>query len=154
MFRIIPSTEEHALIIAPRMRGADVEEVRAASGRTPVGALLYSLDRSDFAYTVEFDGVPETMFGCGTIDLINRVGAPWLLGTDALERHYRHFLRGSRYWSAEMAARYSMLRNIVDDRNAVSKRWLEWMGFKLSEPRPMGYEKRPFRIFEMKVLDV
>lgn len=36
------------------------------------------------------------------------------------------------------------------DRNAVSKRWLQWLGFTLSEPQAFGYEQRPFRIFEMK----
>lgn len=150
MFKIVPSTEGHALRIAPRMRLADIEEVKAASGRTAIGALLYSLGRSDFAYTVEFNGRPETMFGCGTVDILGNVGAPWLLGTNALESHYRHFLRGSRFWVSRMMGQYAMLRNIVDDRNAVSKRWLEWLGFTLSEPVPMGYEQLPFRIFEMK----
>ena len=150
MFRIIPATAEHADVIAPRMRDADRMEVLAASGRQPGPALLHSMQRSDFAYTIEFDGVPETMFGCGTTDMLGRVGAPWLLGTDALERHYRHFLRGSLYWVGLMRDRYGLLRNIVDDRNEVSKRWLSWLGFSLSETIPVGYEQRPFRLFEMK----
>jgi len=149
-FRIIPATEAHAEEIAPRMRVADAEEVFAASGRGRLSALRYSIARSDFAYTVEFDGRPETMFGCGTANITANVGAPWLLGSDALETHYRHFLRGSRFWIGKMLTEYSTLRNMVDDRNHVSKRWLEWLGFTLSEPVPMGYEKRPFRIFEMK----
>ncbi|WP_313609244.1 hypothetical protein [Rhizobium sp.] len=149
-FRIITATVEHVDVIAPRMREADKEEVFAAVGRGPASALLHSLRRSDFAYTVEFDGIPETMFGCGTTNIIANVGAPWLLGTHAIEAHYRHFLRGSLYWVREMRQRYKLLQNVVDDRNEVSKRWLEWMGFTLSEPHPFGYEQRPFRIFEMK----
>jgi hypothetical protein len=150
-FRIIPATVEHIDVIAPRMREADKEEVFAATGRGPRSALLHSLNRSDFAYTVEFDGVPETMFGCGTTSILTKTGAPWLLGTDALEKHYRHFLRGSLYWVDQMRQMYSHLQNVVDDRNEVSKRWLKWIGFTLSEPLPLGYEQRPFRIFEMKV---
>lgn len=150
MFRIIPAEEAHIDEIAPRMREADIKEVHAASGRSPASALLYSIGRSDFAYTVEFDGRPETMFGCGTVDILSGIGAPWLLGTDAVEKHYREFLRGSKFGIAQMIKEYAVLRNMVDDRNDVSKRWLQWLGFSLSEPMPMGYERRPFRIFEMK----
>jgi hypothetical protein len=150
MFRIIPATEAHAREIAPRMRVSDVEEVFAATGRGRLSALLYSLERSDFSYTIEFDGRPETMFGCGTSNLIGKVGAPWLLGTSALEHHRRHFLGGSRFWIEKMKDEYAVLRNIVDDRNTVSKRWLQWLGFTLSEPQATGYEQLPFRIFEMK----
>lgn len=149
MFRIIPAEEAHIDDIAPRMREADRLEVLAASGRSPASALRYSIGRSDFAYTVEFDGRPETMFGCGTVDILSNIGAAWLLGSDALEHHYRDFLRGSKLWISRMQQEYAVLRNIVDDRNTVSMRWLEWLGFTLSEPVPMGYEKRPFRTFEM-----
>lgn len=153
-FRIIPATEAHAEAIAPRMRVADAEEVFAATGRGRLSALRFSLARSDFAYTIEFDGQPETMFGCGTSNIAANIGAPWLLGSDALEKHYRHFLRGSRFWIEQMTSQYSVLRNIVDDRNEVSKRWLEWLGFTLSEPVPIGYEQRPFRVFEMRANNV
>lgn len=150
LFRIIPATAEHAAEIAPRMRFDDIREVQAASGRSPLSALLYSIERSDFAYTVEFEGTPETMFGCGTADVMSRIGAPWLLGSNAIERHYRHFLRGSRFWIGRMKGEYALLRNTVDDRNVVSKRWLEWLGFEVGEAVPRGYERIPFRTFEMK----
>jgi len=101
-------------------------------------------------HTIEFDGRPETIFGCGTIDIINSIGAPWLLGSDAIERHYRHFLRGSIFWVRKMRAEYSLLRNTVDDRNEVAKRWLAWLGFEIGEAVPRGYEQLPFRTFEMK----
>lgn len=153
-FRIIETTDDHLLAIAPRMREADAAEVFAATGRSPLSALRHSVARSDFVYTIEFDGQPETVFGCGTVNLVCRIGAPWLLGSDALERYYRHFLKGSRFWVSKMRREYSGLRNIVDDRNEVSKRWLQWLGFTLSEPIPMGYEQRPFRIFEMKETNV
>ncbi|WP_112953551.1 hypothetical protein [uncultured Agrobacterium sp.] len=148
--RVIEANRDHVDVIAPRMREADREEVFAAVGRGPASALLHSLERSDFAHTVLFDDVPELMFGCGTTNILTRTGAPWLLGTDALERHARDFLRGSLHWVAEMRQRYTLLQNVVDDRNVVSKRWLQWLGFTLSDPQPFGYEQRPFRIFEMK----
>ena len=90
------------------------------------------------------------MFGCGTVDILSGTGAPWLLGSNAIERHYRHFLRGSLFWVGKMRAEYRLLRNVVAADNAISVRWLEWLGFDLSEPVPYGYERRPFRVFEMK----
>ena len=150
--RIIAATEDHAREIAPRMRDCDVDEVFAASGRGRLSSLLYSLSRSDFAQTLEIDGRPESLFGCGTVNVMGNVGAPWLLGSDALERNARFFLRESRLWIDRMRTHYAVLRNVVDDRNTVSKRWLEWLGFTLSEPHPYGYERRPFRTFEMKGL--
>ncbi|MEH3125567.1 hypothetical protein [Agrobacterium cavarae] len=148
--RIIPASVEHVAVIAPRMREADKDEVFAAVGRGPASALLHSLRCSDLAYTVEYDGRPELMFGCGTTNMIANVGAPWALGTDAIDDHPTHFLRGSLFWVREVRKRYASLLNVVDDRNEASKRWLEWLGFTLSEPQPYGYEQRPFRIFEMK----
>lgn len=136
--------------IAERMRKADVEEIRAASGKDPREALEYSLDRSNEAYTVVFDGEPAAMFGVGWINILNGIAAPWLLGTDAVEANYRHFLRGSRWWIERLKGRYLLLTNVVDDRNVVSKRWLQWMGFTLHEPFILGVERRPFRKFELR----
>lgn len=151
-FRILSPTEDHISSIAARMRPADVEELRVSTGRAPDEALRYSIGRSDMAFTVMFDGVPETIFGCGPSSYLSREGCPWLLGTDALERNYRHFLRGSIFWVRKMREEYTMLRNAVDDRNEISKRWLSWLGFELGDTVPMGYERMPFRIFEMKGL--
>ena len=149
---VVKAEPAHIRTIARRMRSADREEVFAASGKSPVQALVYSLRKSSVAYTAIIDGRPELMFGVGDLNILAGIGAPWLLGTDAVERHHVAFLRGSRDWLDQLLRRYSILRNFVDDRNKVSIRWLQWLGFRLLDPVDMGGHQ--FRLFELRTDDV
>lgn len=144
---IVPARPGHIGEIARRMRRADREEVFAASGRSPISALSFSYRHSSLTWTALFDGRPEVMWGVGDINILIGIGAPWLLGTDAVEENFRAFLRISRDWPAQLLSRYRLLRNVVDARNTVSLRWLEWLGFRLFEP--VEINGHPFRLFEM-----
>lgn len=147
---IVPASIDHIAPIAERMRSADRDEVMAASGRTPHEALEISLRKSSLAWTGLIDGSPEVMFGVGDLNILTSTAAPWLLGTDAVEKHYRVFLRQSVDWRDQLLRRYAVLMNVVDDRNEVSKRWLRWMGFKLSDPAALGVNGEMFRLFELR----
>jgi len=144
---IMPARPGHIREIAARMRAADRDEVFAASGRSPHSALCFSYRHSSLAWTAFFDGRPEVMWGVGDINILTGIGAPWLLGTDAVEENFRAFLRISRDWPAQLLSRYAVIRNFVDARNTVSLRWLEWLGFRLFEP--VEINGHPFRLFEM-----
>lgn len=134
------------------MRQADREEIDAISGRTPYDALSLSFRKSTRAYTGLVNGKPEVMFGSADINILTGVGAAWLLGTDAVERHQLRFLRESIDWRDQLLQRYSVLRNFVDTRNAVSIRWLRWLGATFSEPVTLrGHE---FLLFELRSRDV
>jgi len=152
--RIIPAIPEHIAPVAIHMRQADRDEVEASSGRSPYEALEFSLARSVIARTVLVDGRPAGMFGCGDLNILARSGAPWLLGTDDLALAPVAFLRASLDWQRQLFERYDVLRNLVDDRNAASIRWLQWLGFKLSEPVLVGPVGMPFRLFELRRADV
>jgi hypothetical protein len=147
---VIAASADHIPIIADNMRQADRDEVWASSGKTPGEALAFSLGKSSQAWTVLFDGVPAGMFGVGDLNILTRRGAPWFLGTDAVEANRRAFLRHSVHWRDQLLQRYDVLMNLVDDRNTASIRWLRWLGFSLSEPFIVGFEKRPFRLFELR----
>lgn len=146
----VPVEDAHIEDVAKRMRQSDVVEIKAASGRTPIDALVYSLGKSTISQTALFDGKPEMIFGAGALSVLASVGGPWALGTDAIEDHYRQFLKSSLEWRGKLLAEYSELRNVVDDRNVVSKRWLTWLGFSLSEPVPLGVNGELFRVFELR----
>lgn len=146
----VPAQIEHIKPIADRMRQADLAEVLASGFGSPEVGLFASLERSSIAFTAFFEGAPIVMFGAGDINVLARVGAPWLLGTETAGRIPRAFLRQSIYWRGQLLERYDVLRNVVDDRNVVSKRWLSWLGFTLSEPIPFGVNGELFRVFEMR----
>lgn len=149
---IVLASREHIPTIARRMRPADKAEVRAAAGHSPRAALEFSLLRSSWACTALVDGRPEVMFGVADLNILAGVGAPWLLGTKAVETHSVIFLKESRHWHEQLFRRYNVLMNFVDARNTVSKRWLEWLGFKFFDPVQMnGYDFIPF---EMRRADV
>ena len=149
---VVPARAAHIRTIARRMRKADRDEIAAASGRSPGEALAFSLRKSTIARTVLIDGQAEMMFGVGDVNVLAGVGAPWLLGTDAVETHYVAFLRGSMGWRDQLLQRYPVMRNFVDDRNVVSKRWLKWLGFRFGDP--VGFRGHTFRLFELRSGDV
>ena len=130
------------------MRKADRDEVFAASGKSPVDALEYSLEKSSHAWTATVDGQPEAMFGVGDLNILAGVVAPWLLGTDAVNENVRDFLRMSRDFTAQLLSRFPVMRNFVDDRNTASIRWLIWLGASMSEPVDIRGHK--FRLFELR----
>lgn len=144
------SVADDIVEIAPRMRQQDVDELWASSRSTPVEALVMSLECSDFTFTGVINGRPECMFGLSIVSHVTGHGSPWFLGTDEILNHRRDFLRASVQWRDMFLARASDLRNCVDDRNEVSKRWLRWLGFELTDPVPMGYDGAMFRMFSYK----
>lgn len=147
---VVPADVSHIASIAARMRDADVREVMAVSGRTPREALEISLRNTSLAWTGLINGRPEVMFGVGDLNILTSTAAPWLLGTVAVETNYRQFLRRSLDWRDQLLRRYDVLKNVVDDRNEVSKRWLRWMGFELSDPIALGVNGEMFRLFELR----
>jgi hypothetical protein len=149
VFTVRPSTIDDVSHLAPRLRQADINEIAVGSGKTPLEVLQYSLEWSDIAMTAALDDVPHIMFGVVSTNILTRSGCPWLLGSDAINEKSIEFLRQSLNFKKILLQRYSTLRNVVDDRNTVSKKWLKWLGFSFSEPTPIGKNGALFRIFEM-----
>lgn len=148
MIEIVPARASHLRIIAANMRQADRDEVAASSGRSPLSALSYSFRHSRWCWVALIDGKPEVIFGVGDLNILGRVGAPWLLGSDAIWQHRKEFMRRSAWWRDQLLARYSVLRNVVDCRNSASIRWLGWLGFRFSQP--FDLRGHPFMLFEMR----
>src|SRR5690606_1591697 len=82
--------------------------------------------------------------------LLGDCGLPWLLASDRLLAHQRAFLRRCPGYLARMRRGHALLHNWVDERNAVSRRWLAWLGFRFDPPAPHGLLGLPFRRFWME----
>jgi hypothetical protein len=134
------------------MRQADRDEVTAATGRDVLPVLVASYRKSSICMVALVDGQPEVIFGAGDLSILTGLGAPWMLGSDAVERHRVEFLRRSVHWRGQLLRRYSVLRNVVDCRNKVAIRWLRWLGFSFSEP--FKHRGHDFMMFELRAGDV
>jgi hypothetical protein len=129
------------------MREADRREVWASHRHTPEEALRESLSLSELAWTCLVEGVPAFMWGVGRKgSLISRTGAPWLLGTEAIRRVSREFLRQCPLYVARMQERFPVLENFVHAENRLSIRWLKWCGFTLGE-KPLRINGEDFYLF-------
>lgn len=149
---IRPATFRDALTLV--LRKADREEVEALSGRDPRAVLVESVERSTSAWAGTADGKLVCLFGVVPMTLIGVTGVPWLLGSDDVCAYSRQFLRRNRAYVRGMLEEYPVLRNVVDVRNAVSIRWLGWLGFTLGAPQPMGARGLPFIPFGMESKNV
>ncbi len=147
LVEIRPATVEDALALV--LRQADREEVEALTGRDAREALVESVVRSAAAWAGLANGELVCLFGVVPVSLVGVTGIPWLLGSDAVTCYGRPFLRRNRAYLREMLREFPVLRNVVDARNTVSIRWLEWLGFTLGTPQPMGVCGLPFIPFAM-----
>lgn len=148
---VLPATPAHAAHVAAHMRSADRAEVWASGRLTPDDAVTRSIAATALPLAGLVDGVPVCTFGIARRSLLSDEGAPWLLGTDAIARHGRRFLRENRRVLPTLAAPFALLINHVDARNAASIRWLRWLGFEIEPAAPFGVHGLPFHRFSMRV---
>jgi hypothetical protein len=154
---IVSATKEHARELAPRMRAAEVAEIRASGNLSPLGALLLGVEASRPAYTALFDGEVACMWGVvplRTSALAGRVGAAWLLTSELVERHPVAFYRRCRPALALLFEVYDALVNAIDARHAQAVRWGRRLGFRLEDAAPFGAEALPFHRFRVSKEDV
>ena len=129
--------------VANAMRVRDVEEIRAASGESPLEALTGGVRASTYSWAVCDDTGPFALFGVSPF--VGDVGSPWMLATDRVKFHKRIFIEDAPHYIQLMQDRYPILLNYVDARHIDSLRWLRRMGFRFTGFSPTyGFERRPF----------
>ncbi|WP_018123373.1 hypothetical protein [Desulfovibrio oxyclinae] len=144
-----PATIEDIKVLAPQLRSADVEEVRAAIGEYSVAYLERAFYASDPCYVMlGEEGDLVGIYGVVPNPLQLNSGAVWMHCTDTLEKYPFQFLRRSREGADRLHDTYDLLYNFVDARNTVHIKWLRWSGFKFINYHPNhGKGKRPFYEF-------
>lgn len=142
---LTPTEDWHVAHVAMHMRAADRAEVMAHSGRLPDASLIYSIQRSEFAWTAFINGLPVAIFGCGGAEYDQTIGCVWMLSTDEAERNRRTLLAVSPDLVRQLLARYRYIGGHVHLSNTRTIRWLEWLGFRFNEPELINGE--PFLCF-------
>lgn len=150
MSEIVLATLAHAEDLAPRLRQADIDEIKASAGETPLEALVQSIASSPRSWAWLIDGRVAAIFGVAGHPFRPGVGTPWLLGAPEIEQHKVFFLRRCLFYIRQMLAAYPVLENYVDCRHTASVQWLSWCGFALCEVDPFyGVQRLPFIRFAM-----
>jgi hypothetical protein len=150
MISVRPARWGDAADVAPRLRIADLQEVSASLGESPISVLEEGIAESDPCYAVtDKAGSVLALFGVVPQVGDEGVGRIWLLGSQELVAERFYFARNSRLWVDCLQDRYSVLWNWVDARNEVHIRWLKWCGFTLTGvDETYGVEGRPFYEFK------
>ena len=74
-------------------------------------------------------------------------GRIWMLSCEGIEKHALPVSRITRGEIKRFLSQYKQLYNIVDERNQITIRWLDWLGFKFGATHIIGSSKKPFKEF-------
>ena len=144
-----PSCIKDVAIVADNLRKEDAAECKAQSGSSPRESLLYCYFMSKPCMTiVSAKGNPLGMYGTVQEGVTGRI---WLLGCEAMIEELGNnylFLRESKRQLAKLQEQFPILFNLVDARNEVHVRWIQWLGFTFIHKHPQwGPEGRLFYEF-------
>lgn len=135
------------------MRKADLAELHAFDHFDARGVVERCVRHSAMCWSALGDGELLCIFGVSPLRphlLLEHVGVPWLLGTDAMFRHRRALIGQPASYIARMLDAYPRLVNFVHAENHQSIRWLRRIGFVLDPAAPFGPNGAPFHRFEMQ----
>lgn len=140
-------------MMAQDMRRADIVEVNSSHGHTPLEALKYSFEQSDYsAMAINSAGIPLAMFGVAVSNKLTGLGHPWLLGSNAVYNHKEYLLEIGPVVIADMIATCPRLVNYIHHENKTSIKWLKSLGFAIEDPKPYGVKGDLFHKFHMGVI--
>lgn len=138
------STAEDVGYLAPRLRQADVDELRAGSATSPHDALTEGLLHSDPCWTAcTDDGTPVVMFGVVPVE--PNVGSVWMLSSDVIYDYQFSFFKISKRMLDRFNKKWRVMFNACDERNTDHIEWMRRLGYTFIARHPeFGVEKRPF----------
>lgn len=136
--------------LAPILRQADLDELKAACSEAPIDILRTGAHYSRPSVTIVGNsGLVAGMFG--VVPQRDGSGVVWMLGSDEITKPplSRQFIRECCTFVKVLESGYTELHNVIDARNWVHRRWLEWLGFEFINRIPeYGVERRPFLEFK------
>jgi hypothetical protein len=146
-YKAIPTVREDIEILKGNLRAADVQEVTAMWEGSVDDALVASYENAALCWTIIKKDTPIAVFGVGYGD---KMGIPWMLGTDGVEGAALAIVRHSKEFVAQMLEQFDYLENYVDARNTLSLNWLKWCGFTIEPAEAYGKNGEMFHRFWMQ----
>lgn len=140
-------TQEDAEYLAAHMRQADIDECAAASGQSPLEAVVNSIESSCECRTLLLCGEVAAIWG--VVRLAEGHGLVWMLTTDAVGRHRDAFALAAQQTLPELLDRWPKLSSAMHGRNWRSLRWGERLGFRFDPPEPFGPHGELFHRFHV-----
>lgn len=145
MLTVRRATCDDALSIAPRLREADVREIKAVGVHSIEDSLITGVTSPDPAYVaVDAEDTPQIIFGTHPSP-DHFLGYVWMMATDAIKDNWVQVLRETRPWVDRISGHYNVLANAVHAENKVHIRWLRWAGFTFL--REFEFNGNPFYEF-------
>lgn len=117
--------------LAPRVRQYDRIECEV-HGLSPRNALRLGAASSLECYTALVDGRPEAMFGISPASLLDGIGQPWMLASDAAYDCGRAWLRVAPLFVTRFARRFPRMENHVHADNLRAQRVIRALGFDIA----------------------
>lgn len=145
-----PSVPQDAHLLAPRLRLEDVAEIMAASGHTPLQALLDGVLEGTETWTIIGNqGEVLGMFGVNHMPEAGPGQACiWMLAADGLPTIRTEFFRQTWAFLDYFHEKYPVLWNYIDERQEGHIKWLRRLGFRFTKRlEAYGHEQRPFHQF-------
>lgn len=131
---IRPTTAADILDLAPRLREADLEEIKALTGLGPLEALALGLFQSDTCITcVSAEGVIVGVCGIAPYD-DGETASVWFLTAPEIAQHIRELAVKGKEWLDQQNSIYPILMNYVTEDNTVHLRLIKYLGFTLGTP--------------------
>ena len=137
-FTFHPITEEAALEIACNLREEDYRELKEGHGEDPIFTIPeYAMACEDCEYFLTPSGEMGGLAG------VYEDGMVWILTTPAILEHPITFAREAKRWMSRHEDK-KLLWNIVDKRNTVHLRLIEFLGFTFLREVEHGPNKLTF----------
>ena len=141
------ATNSDFAYVARHLRESDLIELRAAGHADPVAIVSAGWMWGGWKRVAVVSGRPAAVFGVSPSSEAD-TGLPWMLATDYIRQIPRGVIIKSRDEVGRMQQKYGMLKNLVHRDNAISMKWLEWLGFTIDRT-PIGPGGR-FFLFHRK----
>lgn len=138
--------------LAPNLREADQQEMKAATGEVGPDSLEKGIRDCDECWCLEVEGEPIGLYGYR--DSGDGSAFIWLMGSDTIEDVRWQFLRASKHTINRLGKTYDSLWSLSDARNTKHREWYEWLGFKVLNEVNAGPDGELFNLIEWRSSNV